>query len=186
MAKQRLTLLTPDTIRIESTTHKWVVSYNTKEFNPDTLRSLIRQHLSGQKEKETDIRLTTYRFLLQAGFTEQADRELSDLVRDFPEEKSNVAALQQNIRRIYALQLVASLQRADKAGLHQEVVKKLDQYAKQKLDDLLDETMQLQVQGIKDKHGAAEDKLQQARRLIAVFADLVPPAMRRPSRTPPT
>ena len=39
-------------------------------------------------------------------FTEHADKELSDLVRDFPDQKSNVASLQQNIQRVRALQLV--------------------------------------------------------------------------------
>ena len=174
--KQRITVLTPDRIRIDATNYDWSCNYSTKEVGPQVVRSLVYQFLNKKKENDLDARIKAYRFLLQAGFTEQAGKEVDEMLKDYPKEQSKIAPFKDNIKRLAALQLVDALVRSQKAGLHDDVQDKLKLYAQGKLDDILDETTQLQVQAIKDKHEATKKKLEEAGHLLQAFAEISPPS----------
>jgi len=176
--RQRIIVLTPDYIGIDATAFKWPCYYNTRELDPQTLRGLLHKYLSKKSEKDLDLRVKIHRFLLQAGFTAAAEQELDDMLRDYPKEQSRIAPLKDHMQRLHAAELVQDLERSQKAGLFDDVEQKLNLYAQRKLDDLLEETAQLRVQAIKDKHEAAKKKLTDAGRLVRAFAEIVPPSKR--------
>jgi pimeloyl-ACP methyl ester carboxylesterase len=180
---QRITSLSPESIKVESKSHDWQVYYNTKEFDPKVVRDLVYQHFSKKKDKKKDgdieIRLKVYEFLLQAEFTAQAEKEVDDLLRDFPTEQSKIGPLKDHLKRLAAAQVVGGLERSQNAGLYDDVEHKLKSYSDKKLDDLLQESAQLRVQAVKDKHDAIKTKLLDAGELVQGFATLTPPSQRK-------
>ena len=181
--KQRITSLSPESIKIESTSHDWQAYYNTKEFDPKVVRDLVYQHLSKKKDKnkksDVEIRIKVYEFLLQAEFTAQAEKEVDDMLRDFPTEQSKIGPLKDHLKRLAAARVVGGLERSQNAGLYDDVEQKLKLYSDKKLDDLLQESAQLRVQAVKDKHDAIKAKLLDAGQLVQGFATLTPPSQRK-------
>jgi pimeloyl-ACP methyl ester carboxylesterase len=177
--KQRITYLSPEYVGVDSKDYKWPCYYKTKEIEPQTLRTLLYQHFNKKKEKELDIRLKVYGFLVEAGFFGSAQQELDDMLKEFPKEQSRIAPLKDNLKRLDALELVKALERSNKAGLFDDVEQKLKQYAQNKVDDMIEETAQLRVQAIKDQHDAVHKKLDDAARLLQAFARIVPPSKQK-------
>ncbi|HYV39906.1 MAG TPA: PHB depolymerase family esterase [Gemmataceae bacterium] len=179
---QRITMMTPEFVRVDTKGFDAVMYFNTKEFNPQVLRDLVNSMLSKEgskltepEDKELELRGKLFQFMLQAGFTDQAEKELNDVVREFPKQKSKVTPLLDGIKRNYAVDFVEDLKRAQKAGLHGDVGAKLVVYADRKYGDLLDESTQLQVQAIKQQHEAANEKIKDAQQQLARFAAIASP-----------
>jgi hypothetical protein len=175
--KQRITELTPETVRIDSLNRKWTCCYKTSEVPAGMLRRLILSNLAKDtKGTDLDNRGKLYRFFLQAGFLEEAGKELDYILEKYPAQESAIKPLQNGIKRRLAREFVEDLKRADKAGIYAEVDKKLKEYARREFDSLVDEATQLQVQAIKDKYEAVQEKMKEGRRLLYGFAAITLPA----------
>jgi pimeloyl-ACP methyl ester carboxylesterase len=185
---QRLTLLTPEFVKFESPDWLWTCCYKTEELDPGVVVQLAaiyydkkNKNLTGEKktEKELEDRYTIYRLLLQAGFTDEAQAQLERILRDDATQKSNIEPMLDNIRRIRAMKFVDALQAAHKAGLHDEVQRKLEQYAKLKMDDLVTQNTQLQVQEIKQQSEQGQQKVKEAIKELKSFVTIVPPSKQK-------
>jgi pimeloyl-ACP methyl ester carboxylesterase len=169
--KQRITALTPELLRIDAYERKWTVYFKTSECDPQMLRALVMSHVGKDPEKkDIDKRAAAYKFLLQAGFVEAAEKELEGMLESFPAQKSNIEPLLSDIKRMQAVQLVEAMERSQKAGMWADVQRKLALYAKRNLDSILGETSQLKVLDIKNKQEAIALKMKEAKRLLADFA----------------
>jgi hypothetical protein len=183
--KQRITGLTPDSIKVESERYKWICYIQTKELSGATVKRIVEAQLArdlvkdpegGTKAKDIEYRVKAYRFLLQANFLDEAADVLNRLVKDHPGQKSNADPLLENLKRLKALQVVDSLMLADKSKLHDEVRRLLGDYSKKELEKILDERTQLKVQAVKEKYATFEEKIKDSKRLLEGFPSIVPPA----------
>ncbi|MFO0866366.1 MAG: hypothetical protein U0744_17265 [Gemmataceae bacterium] len=97
---QRLILLTPQRAVIETLKHDWTQHLQTKEMGAEQVRTILFKHFAKQKDvKEIDRRYQIARFLMQAGFMEESEKELENLVKEFPDSKEMVQNLQLAIRK---------------------------------------------------------------------------------------
>jgi pimeloyl-ACP methyl ester carboxylesterase len=100
--KQRLIFLSPQAAQMEADRYHWSAYYYTRELGPEMVRSLLIRHPSIEQKPgqapDPAKRLKIFRFLLQAGFLEEAERELDGILRDLPDEKEKVEAGRQAIR----------------------------------------------------------------------------------------
>jgi hypothetical protein len=170
---QRISLLTPDTISAACKEFQWTARYKTKEFDPAVIRDLVFEFAKKKEEfkgKPLDQRGEVFKFLVQAGFLDAADKELDQMMKDFPNEKSKIEPLREDVKRARARAFVEALERADKAGLHAIVAAYLVQYTRSECDKVLTEKAQLHVQAIRKKQEATAQKLQEAKRLLDGFA----------------
>jgi pimeloyl-ACP methyl ester carboxylesterase len=168
---QRITALTPELMRIDAYERLWTCYLKTSECDPAWLRKLVMDHVGKDvTKKDIDKRAAAYKFLLQAGFVEAAERELEVMLEKFPDQKSNIEPLLADIKRMQANQLVDAMERSQKAGMWADVERKLALYAKRNLGSILGETSQLKVLDIKNKQEAIAVKMKEAKRLLADFA----------------
>jgi pimeloyl-ACP methyl ester carboxylesterase len=100
--KQRITLLTPQFARLDADRYRWSAVYYTKELGPDTVRSLLIRHPSLDQKNEKvagpNSRFQIFRFLLQAGWFDEAERELDMILKDLPNEKEKVESGRQAVK----------------------------------------------------------------------------------------
>jgi pimeloyl-ACP methyl ester carboxylesterase len=176
--KQRLTLLTPTYVRIDALTYNWVSYYLTSELGPDAVRGLIFQYRQQKPLPELERRLEVYRFFLQAGWRDQAAKELDLLVKALPEQKEKVADLRKALQGLQDLQWVDDLERAHKVGQHKEVQERLARFAEDKMEARLGEKQLTQVQTIKGFYDQ-KDKFKEAQRLLKELPDKVVGALDR-------
>jgi poly(3-hydroxybutyrate) depolymerase len=171
--EQRITELNPQVLRLDALDRNWSCYYKTSEADPQLLRRLILGYYEKDKEmkgKKLEQEYRVYQFFLQTGFVDAAEAQLGFIGKTFNNQESTIKPLQNSIDRLRAHAFVASLLRADKAGMRSEVDKKLKDYAERDLDKLVDEKSQLQVQEVKDRHKAIEQKLKEAQRLLYGFS----------------
>jgi pimeloyl-ACP methyl ester carboxylesterase len=182
---QRITTITPEYIKVETSPYESVGHWKTSEFDPAVLHDLVNKQQAKlrdrakladnvKEQKVLDDRYACYRLLLQAGFNDEAEKELQGIIDDHPGEKSNAEPLLDGIRRIRALEFVESLKSANKAGLHDEVERKLAQYHKESLDNLVDQKTQLVVQAIKEQQGTSKAALVKATNMLTEMLALAP------------
>jgi hypothetical protein len=162
---QRISFLTPYYLRADSLRYRWPVLYFTREYDPDTIRTLLAAHpdlkLSGDSGDATK-RLRIARFLLQAGWLEHADQEYAAITRDFPEEKDKAEAGRDQARKLHLLEVVQEIHRAQEAGRSgwvQHVLKVLPMQG-------LDEKQQARLRELRTQHEAARDRLARAQRFL--------------------
>jgi pimeloyl-ACP methyl ester carboxylesterase len=171
--RQRIALLTPHQIQGYTITYNWTFSYLTKEWGPDMIRSLLVKHFSEKKEmKEPEKRKQIAMFLEQAGWYFHAEKELNDLVKEFPDQKEKVKDHLEQIRRAQAGEFVEELDRAQKAGLHDEVRARLATYARLDLGKLVEAKNALAVEDLKTRYDGLDDRLKRAKKSLTELADL--------------
>jgi pimeloyl-ACP methyl ester carboxylesterase len=176
---QRITQLTPEVLRVDSKDRDWTCCYKTSECSPQMLRDLILKQLKKDvNNSDLENRGKVYRFFLQAGFLEEAGKELEYIQDKYPAQESAIKPLLEGIKTRQAREFVEDLKRADKAGIHGEVERKLKEYARRDLDKLVNAMTQLEVQAIKDKYEALQQKMKEGRRLLYGFAEITPQSKR--------
>jgi predicted esterase len=174
---QRMTLLTPNVMRVEGLSYNWVAYYLTRELEPEVVRKLLHQHFGslvnkpGNDPKEN--RLKVCRFLSQAGWHELAEKEMDQVVKDLPDLKESVDKLRERVARAKAGLFVEALERADKAGQREAVRRKLEEFFKGDLPKVVDQKVLLDVQDLKSRHEATDAKLKEAGRLLDAFVGRV-------------
>ncbi len=121
---QRLVQLTPHFARVDALRYYWSSHFLTREFDPAVLRSLLRDHPDLKPTGSRDDaakRLRIYRFFVQAGWYDEAEKELQGIVKDFPDQKEQVENSRANLNKLRTFRLVDELEQAHKAGRHQGV-----------------------------------------------------------------
>jgi predicted esterase len=176
---QKLTELTPHHARVDAFEYNWIACYLTSELGPDEVRTLVRRHLDrpGQKVKltEADKQFRVFRFLLQAGYQKEAEKELKDLIEsDIPKDKKQIAESWQILKKLQALKLADAIELASKVGQPRETRRLLNQLHRLKIDaDMIGEKRLTAVQAIEEKLTRAEADFQLAQRYLKELPDRV-------------
>lgn len=163
--KQRISILTPYFMRVESLDYDWIVNYQTREFGPQIIVPLLKTFPGPKPAGETDFdrRFKIARFCLQAGWYPEARQELAELNKAFPDEKQRLDQITANLRQLEQqaiwdeANLSATVGRHSRAG---QLLKQLN------LNDLAG-PLQADAANLKSKYDALEAKFQQARRAFA-------------------
>src|SRR5262249_55962994 len=132
--KQRITLLTPYAVWVESSRFLWQSMYLTSELGPDVVRQLLYSYPDLKEragEADPVKREKIVRFLRQATFYEAAEQELDQWLKDAPDQKQRIEDERKHVRRLRAAELTDSLERASKAGQHLWVAKQIVDFPKE-------------------------------------------------------
>jgi hypothetical protein len=115
---QHLSLLTPQQLRIDTVrpSYNWVPHYFTQELDPAEVRSLVANYYAEQKLQDSEKRLNVARFLYQAGWLDQADKELASFEKEFPDLKNQADAYKDQIKKRRAGKLAETLLQAARVG----------------------------------------------------------------------
>lgn len=176
---QRLTVLSPFHARIDSFRYDWSPCYMLRELGPDMVRNLLNLYYEDKKDlKEPEKRLFIVRFLFQAGWLDEAQNELDQVLKDHPDQKNTAATYKEALSKLKANMFVEALLLAHKVGQHQEAQDKLARFFKEEYLPLVSEQQLVAVQEVKNKYEAARTKLQQARQALKEFPAKVVPSWR--------
>ncbi|HWY85834.1 MAG TPA: hypothetical protein VNX28_03865, partial [Gemmataceae bacterium] len=174
---QRIIRATPHALHVQTTKYDWDLFHLTREFSPGEMRLLLAGYFAEKKDlKDWDRRKNIAMFLHQAGWHKEAQKELDNLVEEYPSQKESVAGLRDTIKKVLANIYVEDIDKASKAGQHQAVHDRLALYAKENLEPLVNEKNVLLAGDLKAKYQSLSDKTEQARSLLESVPKLVPQA----------
>ncbi|MCC6417931.1 MAG: hypothetical protein IT429_06730 [Gemmataceae bacterium] len=178
--EQRLVVLTPHYLRVDARKDGWICYYLTRELTPDVVRDLVNKHIvmTRKPDKEIDRRLLVYRFLLQAGWTHEAERELDRTIAALPAERDRLKELKAGLDRLTAAQFVVSIKRAHQVGQHEEARTRLARFDELKMAPLTDDKALLALQDLRNKYEAAGRKIKDVHRFLEVLPGDTPPIKR--------
>jgi pimeloyl-ACP methyl ester carboxylesterase len=169
---QRITLLTPQQVRVDALKMDWVARYRTRELGVDTVRTLLEGYHAKHKEKEDQAHVKTANFLLQAGWTEEARKELEKIEKDSPDAKEAERVLE-SIRNAEAGAMVEALEVTRKAGQYQALHDMLTRFFKEDMGPRVTQKQLLQVQELKTKADALRERFRQAQQFLQTVAKSV-------------
>jgi predicted esterase len=167
--RQRLVLLTPEYARADAVNVLMNSFYPTRELGIDTVRDLLASRLELKTPEGNDFshRFRVFRFLLQAGFYDEADKHLDELTKDFPAEKERLDSAREGLQRARALLQYDEIERAHQAGRHQWARQHLASFASQGADVRI----LAKIRSLKSNYESADNNLALARRY---FSKLLP------------
>ena len=118
--RQALVYLSPFAAQVNSRGHAFGSTYLTRELGPETVRTLLYNHPDLRDKSRTDLkkRLAIARFLRQAGWYEQADKELDLMLKDMPGNVKEIGEAKTALQGLRAEQLLGDIERAMKSGRH--------------------------------------------------------------------
>lgn len=164
---QHLSILTPYYARVDSKSYNWSPHYLTAEFNPDELRRIILLHpdikITPTTKDTAKRRYKVFRFFVQAGMLEAAQAELDRIQQDLPDQKEQIEAGREELKKRYAAKLVDLVEQAQKAGRHDWVQGSVAQLLRQDLD----EKLQVRVRILQASYETINKNLAQARRWLS-------------------
>jgi hypothetical protein len=175
---QRLTELTPYSMRLQARYWDWTAFYLTREFDPDTLRTLLYYHYGRKNQKiklgEADKRFQVFRFLTQVGYYDLAEKELDGIDHDLPDQKYRVAPARETLAKLRAIHMADDIERAHKAGQPRAVQDLLGKFAWRKYTaEQIGERRFAAVQALRDKYRRQARTLAEARRFLQALPDRV-------------
>src|SRR5262249_26981965 len=140
---------------------EWMAFHFTRELGPEAARALVYKHMALKKQpaKDLDKRLLVYRFLLQGGWTAEAEQELEKIMGQFKSARERLQPMHDALMRLVAIQFVEGMELAHKVGQHQEAQDRLATFARQKMAEHVSPETLLRVQEFKNKYQAANEKL---------------------------
>jgi hypothetical protein len=173
---QRIVMLTPKHVWIQSLTHNWDMHFKTRELNVDAAIKLVADYYDTKKElKELSTiekRFGIAKFLYQAGWLENAEKELKDILEkaQLETEKKKVNELNDLIDREKAKNFAEVLEQVAEAKQHRLVQEGIKLYDKEQLAPKVPTKFQLLIQDLKNRYEADNEKLEKA---TVLFKDLM-------------
>jgi pimeloyl-ACP methyl ester carboxylesterase len=164
---QHLTFLSPYFTRIDAINYNWTVMYRTSELGPDLARSLAEQHPDIREEPgkpDAGRRMKLCRFLVQAGWYDEAERELDRIEKDLPGEKPRVAESREAIKGLRADKALEEVEHARRAGRHQWAQAALPQI--DKLYGPLNDARVIRSNTLKGQYDDENRRLREAKKAI--------------------
>jgi predicted esterase len=184
---QRMTVLTPYLAKVQATRYTWYSYFLTREFDPAAVRSLLIQHpdlkLAGNRE-DAPKRLRIYRFFVQAGWYDEAEKELQEIQKDFPDQKEQVDTSRANLNKLRTLRLLDEIEQAHKAGRNQWAFNRLVASGRSAgptlTEEGLDEKLVARVRTLKTLYEKTDEDLTRARNLLRSSLARLPRTDQRP------
>src|SRR5579884_1397853 len=179
--RQRLMQLTPQFAEVDALDWRWKSYYLTSELGPDEVLRLIHEHPKpikiGQGSNPAAEPLAIYRFLVEAGWYDQADKQLDGILKKYPSEKAHVTDLRRALKGLQANQLYDDLQIAYKAGQHDRAQRILARFPVK--DVPAGHKALAGVGALRAKYETANDTLRRARHYLTTLpAKVAAPADR--------
>jgi len=160
-AVQRVTVLTPQFMRVDTLRLEWIPRYFTRELEPHTVHTLLKNYFQKQDIKELEKHRLAFQFLFQTGWYDYTAAELDRFLEKYPEQKSVFANLQSDLKRMQALTFFEDLEDAHKAGQRKETQRRIEYLHKSGMVKLLGEE-QFKLQEIKNEYAGMQEKLDEA------------------------
>jgi pimeloyl-ACP methyl ester carboxylesterase len=166
--KQKITSLSPHYIRVECAEYEWQANYLTSEFGPLVVLPLIRSHPEIMQKPadppDFDKQFTIFRFCTQAGWLDEAQRELKLIKEAFADQKQKLATAETGLRQLIQQRIWRDAELAARAGRHAHVQELLQQLTIAELPAPL----QVDAANLKSRYDTLQTKLDQTRRALAV------------------
>lgn len=163
--KQRLTQMTPLMVKADALNYNWSSYYLTNELGVEEVRALLSQHkelqLKGEK-KDADTRFKLEKFFAQAGWYDEAEKELNGILKDFPEQKEKVAEVKAHVRGLKLIQYVEETERANRSRRHSLAQQLLDKFPRQDVD----EALQVRMRRLSTQYETTNDLLRKAHKFL--------------------
>ena len=173
---QRVGLLTPHYIKAFTVSYAWDLVYSTQEFGPKLTRAILLQIFSEKKEyremKGAQKYLELAKFMQEAGWFEDAEKELTDTMANFPNEQKIVEERLKNLKQVRANLLVESILQASNVGQHEIAQGRLATYDADESSKIVQDRLRLAAVDAKADYEKAKAKLAEARRLLKSLAAL--------------
>ncbi|MFL5330553.1 MAG: hypothetical protein ACJ8C4_16750 [Gemmataceae bacterium] len=161
--KQKVTSITPHSVRIESFRYEWQVNYLTSELGSDVVLPLLRHHPDIVSQPPNfDNHFKIFRFCMQAGWLESANAELQRLRKEFPTEKARIDTAQDQYRQLRLEKSWEEATQAAKAGRHSRAEELVHQLPL----DGLPANSQAQAADLRTRYDTMKQKLESARQLL--------------------
>jgi len=175
-AQQRLGLLTPQYARVDAKSHNWSAYYLTSELGPAVVRSLLHSYpeLKKSDRESPEHRLRIARLLVQAGWFNQAEEELTALLKANPGEKENVEAVRDTLKKLRHFQLFEDLERAHQAGQFNLVNEVLSKFP----NEGVDEKILAGIRSLRATYDTGMESLTAAKSFLKSLPPKCPPSTR--------
>ena len=184
LIKQRLAALTPKTMHFQAHKYTWIMGYYTREWGPDNVKLFVQRGIK-KKIKDSqkpmtlfDQRMMVYRFMLQGGWAEHAEKELDDMIQRFPRERKKLEELQASLQKLIAAQFIQGVEQASQVGQHQEAQARLARFYEMKMNRIAPREFLPKLQAVKNRYTAANGKLKDVQRLLPLLPPRTPPEYR--------
>ncbi|HUY34782.1 MAG TPA: peptidase [Pirellulales bacterium] len=169
---QGITQITPQWTKVEAVEFTegknfiWDMRLATSSVPPDTLRRVLGQQINPTKIEE---RLQLARLFLQSERYKDAEKELEQIIRDFPENKKQFSAALRDLKQQYARRALAEIDVRRAAGQHQLAIAMLDSFP---AEGVAGETLQAVKQKGDEYRGEWDRYIEIVKRLDADVAVL--------------
>ncbi len=112
---QGITRLTPTHAEISSLNHSWDFGVAINQLPEATVLEILHNPVVCKPDDAHD-RMARARFCIQAGWYSAADDELTSIARDFPSLMEQIDAVRQELRQLFARDILRELNRRKAAG----------------------------------------------------------------------
>jgi predicted esterase len=136
--QQQLAFINPLYARVDALRMRWDSYYLTNEFDPAKVRHLLLNHPELKPKNSTrdaDARFRIYRFLVQAGWYDLANEELTEMEKNFPDEKERISGSRQSLQKLRIDKHVEDLERGYQIGRHAWIRQQLADFPINNVDD---------------------------------------------------
>jgi hypothetical protein len=167
--RQDLGVLTPSYLHLDAPgLFQWVAFYQTRELGPKVVRPLLAAHpMLKDRPNEPAAQRAQRRFrlcdfLVQAGWYDDAEEELSRLLADLPDQKERVAGARKAVARLRARDAFEEVKRLHQGGRHDEARRRLAAFPEADGS----EAMLAALQELKSEYEQAALRLRETSRLL--------------------
>ncbi len=115
---QGITRLTPTHVDISSLNYQWDFSVALNQLPESTVLEILRNPVVCKPDNPQD-RMARARFCIQAGWYPVAEEELTSIARDFTDLTAQVDEIRQELRQLFARDVLRELNRRKEAGQFQ-------------------------------------------------------------------
>ncbi|HET6422303.1 MAG TPA: hypothetical protein VFG20_01390, partial [Planctomycetaceae bacterium] len=165
---QGITRLTPTHAEITSLNHSWDFGLALNQLPQSTVLEILHNPVVCKPDDAQD-RMARARFCVQAGWYAAADEELTSVANDFPSLSEQVTAVRQELRQLFARDILRELNRRKAAGQFQ-----LAEESIRKLPPNLGAGIAREVQRFLDELQQSRDTLDKVRYLLGELQGKLP------------
>jgi pimeloyl-ACP methyl ester carboxylesterase len=176
---QRLVELNPYFARLDGREKYNIKTYYlTQEFGPDMVQKLLATHPDTEDKGQTGDairRWRRFRFFVQAGWYDTAQKELDGIRKNRPDQKDKIEQAQTHLQSLRAQRLYDDIDLANRAGRHRWAQQQLADFPTKDTDDRL----QSAVRSLKSRYELANLQIGEARRFLDTLpGQIADPALR--------
>ncbi len=173
--RQRVGIISPNYVLCSTEDYKWNLTYFTQEFGPELSRKIVLQIFTEMKAykalSDAQRQLQLAAFMHEAGWFEEAEKELASIVEKFPNEKEFPIAvdLLAKVKSERANQYVESFDKAAKVGQHQVALDGLGAYDANGWAKIVSPEHKLMAQDLRARYDKSKTDMDQMRLFLKEF-----------------